>query len=92
MVGWSHCLNVSPEGRVSGPLPAEYQCPRHFCMKESSLLWACQKGGILSTILFFVFFFLLFRSAPMTYGGSQARSRIGAVATGLHQGYGNATS
>ena len=30
------------------------------------------------------FFFLSFRAAPMAYGGSQARGRIGAVAGGLH--------
>ena len=30
------------------------------------------------------FFFLVFRAAPKTYGGSQARGQIGAVATGLH--------
>ena len=31
---------------------------------------------------FFFFFFCLFRATPVTYGGSQARSRIGAVAAG----------
>ena len=36
--------------------------------------------------LFFVFVFLLFLwAAPTAYGGSQARGRIRAVATGLRQ-------
>ena len=32
----------------------------------------------------FVFVFCLFRAAPATYGGFQARGLIGAVAAGLH--------
>ena len=31
-------------------------------------------------------------AAPMAYGDSQARGRIGAVATGLHQSHSNAGS
>ena len=38
------------------------------------------------------FFFFLFRAAPMAGGGSQARGRIGAVATGRHQSHSNAGS
>ena len=41
------------------------------------------------------FFFCLFAiswAAPMAYGGSQARSQIGAVATGLRQSHSNAGS
>ena len=32
----------------------------------------------------FFFFFLLFRAAPAAYGGSQARGRIGGIASSLH--------
>ena len=32
---------------------------------------------------FFFFFFCLLRATPTAYGGSQARSQIGAIATGL---------
>ena len=32
-----------------------------------------------------LFFFLLFRAAPMTYGSFQARGQIGAIAAGLRQ-------
>ena len=39
--------------------------------------------------LFFFFFFCLFRAAPATYGGSQARSQIGAATTGLCQIHSN---
>ena len=38
---------------------------------------------------FFLLSFCLFRAAPVTYGGSQERGRIGAVATGLGQGHSN---
>ena len=43
---------------------------------------------------FFIFFvFLLFLwAAPVAYGGSQARGRIGAVATGLRQSHSNTGS
>ena len=34
-----------------------------------------------SLLSFFLFFFLLFRAAPMAHGGSQARGLIGATAT-----------
>ena len=33
---------------------------------------------------FFFFFFWLLRAAPVAYGGSQARARIGATPLGLH--------
>ena len=47
-----------------------------------------------SFILFYVLFiyFLLFRAAPVAYGGSQARGPIGAVATGLHHSHSNVGS
>ena len=38
------------------------------------------------------FFFGLFKAAPMACGGSQARSQIEAVVTGLHHGHSNARS
>ena len=41
---------------------------------------------------FFFFFFGLFRAAPMTYGGSQARGLIGATAAGLHHSCSSAGS
>ena len=42
-------------------------------------------------IYFFVFLLFLW-AAPAAYGGSQARGRIGAVATGLRQSHSNAGS
>ena len=38
------------------------------------------------------FFFLLFRAAPMSYGGSQVRGRIGAIAASLYHSHSNAGS
>ena len=49
-----------------------------------SLLWH-YKGTSGRTF----FFFLLFRATPVTYGGSQARGRIGAATAGLHHSYSN---
>ena len=50
-------------------------------------------------VFVFVFVFCLFVvvvaiswAAPAAYGGSQARGRIGDVATGLHQSHSNAGS
>ena len=39
-----------------------------------------------------LFYFLLFRTAPMVYGSSQARGHIGAVAAGLLHSHSNARS
>ena len=53
-------------------------------------------------VFIYLFFFLVFClffvvvaiswAAPAAYGGSQARGRIGAVATGLRQSHSNAGS
>ena len=50
-------------------------------------------------LFFFVFLFFVVVvvvaiswAAPVVYGGSQARGRIGAVAAGLHQSHSNAGS
>ena len=48
-----------------------------------------------SNSIFFFFFFCLFAiswAAPAAYGGSQARGRIGALATGLRQSHSNVGS
>ena len=42
--------------------------------------------------LFFFLTFCLFRATPLAYGGSQARSLIGAVASSLRQSHSNARS
>ena len=54
-----------------------------------------RKGVDTDDFFFFFFFFCLFAffgAAPAAYGGSQARGRIGAVGTGLHQSHSNAGS
>ena len=51
---------------------------------------------ILDELFIFLFYFfvfcLFFRAAPTAYEGSQARGRIGAVATSLHQSHSNVGS
>ena len=37
-------------------------------------------------------FFCLFMTVPMTYGGSQARGRMGAEAHGIHHSHSNTGS
>ena len=46
----------------------------------------------MSSFLFFVFCFCLFRATPAVYGGSQARVQMRAVADNLHQSHSNAGS
>ena len=46
-------------------------------------------------VLFFILFYLIFcifRAAPTAYGGSQARGRFRAVATGPHHSRSNTRS
>ena len=41
---------------------------------------------------FFFVYVYLFRAAPVTYGSSQARGQIGAIAAGLHHSHSNTRS
>ena len=60
-------------------------------IQAQSLTW--ESFLFLVFFLFFFFFFaLLFRGAPMAYGGSQARGPIGAIAASLHHSHSNAGS
>ena len=47
---------------------------------------------MIDTILFSFLFFSFSRAAPSAYGGSQARGRVGAVATSLHHSHSNTGS
>ena len=51
-------------------------------------------NAIVLDIFFFIIiiFFCLFRAVPSAYGGSQARSPIGAVAAGLYHSHSNVRS
>ena len=50
-----------------------------------------QRGPFQIQYVFLLFVrFCLFRAIPAAYGGSQARGRIGAVASGLHHSHSNA--
>ena len=78
-----------------------FSCPMAICM---SLLGKCRfrfsAHFLVRFFLFvcfgffclFVFFFLLFRAAPMAYGGFHARGKIGAVAAGLCHSHSNTES
>ena len=65
----------------------------NFVHAEPSLKTLFPTGLAQLTYLFIFFVFLLFLWAALAaYGGSQARGRIGAVATGLRQSHSNAGS
>ena len=50
----------------------------------------CQvQGPIVPLYYYCYYYYCLFRAAPTPYGGSQARGRIGAVATGLNHSHSN---
>ena len=52
--------------------------------------WPCLSRCFLKVFLgLSLFFFCIFRAAPMAYGGSQARGPIRAIAAGLHQSHSN---
>ena len=48
--------------------------------------------GIRGLFYLFIFFFLLFRAAPVAYGSSQARDQIETAAAGQYHRHSNATS
>ena len=56
--------------------------------------WGITFAPIYSQFFFFFFFFFLsfFRAAPASYGGSQARGQIGAIATTLQHSHSNLES
>ena len=55
-----------------------------------TLQWEIQSQEII--IIVIIGLFAISWATPMAYGGSQARSRIGAIATGLCQSQSNAGS
>ena len=69
------CLN---SGAACRPGAAGIYFPR----KLRSLGFSMD-GPFFLNVGLFLFFFLPFRAAPVAYGGSQARGRIGATAAGL---------
>ena len=64
-----------------------------FTVSKVCLFLECHELGIICSLFFhlatcfFFFSFSLFRAAPAAYGGSQARGRIRATATGLHHSH-----
>ena len=75
--------------------------PRDFIFTDPSfsllfcVFWDSQSYSICLIVkrsCFLFFFLFLFRTARKVYGGFQARSQIGAVATGLHHSQSNTGS
>ena len=57
-----------------------------------ALFTSTQTQSIVWLLIATFFFFFLFRAAPMAYGNSQARGRIGAAAAGLDHSHRNVRS
>ena len=72
---------------IPGPgiKPSSKQWPELLQWKHGILNPLCHKGTPL-------FIYLLFRAAPMAYGGSQARCQIRATAAGIHHSHSSAGS
>ena len=68
-----------------------WQNPVEITRRENSIISIYTRLGQPGFIFFF-FFFGISWAAPTAYGGSQARGRIGAVATSLRQNHSNAGS
>ena len=86
-------MNILPEmQRDPGPLC--FSPDVHPSVPPAFQLHLFLSHSVLSgSVLYFNFFiFCFFRAAPMAYGSSQARGRIGAVAAGLHHSHNNAGS
>ena len=62
--------------------------PGHLSRENHTLNRYMHSSVDCSTVLFF-FFNCLFRVTPMTYGSSQARGQIGAVAASLYHSHSN---
>ena len=93
-------LTICPRDR-----PPRY--PEQICMKKGSwigdneknqhtFIWKCfissRHSDILKWGLIYVYVFCLFKTAPATYGGSQARGLIGASSASLHHSHSNIRS
>ena len=58
------------------------------CLEDGAQEMSAEEEICASYFIYFLFF-LLFRSAPESYGGSQAWGQVGAVAAGLGQSHSN---
>ena len=78
------CISVFLQWFFSSLSPLNYPDPIPWMVVKYILFYF--------TFLFFCLFVFFFRALPTAYGGSQARGRIGAVASGLHQSHSNTRS
>ena len=72
-------LNTSPQKWLHIALECDSEYSKFQSYKETDL----------HLIFFFLSFFAISWAAPVAYGGFQARGRIRAVATRLHQSHSN---
>ena len=91
-LGTSICCRCSPKKAKSKKKDIEsfHHSPNPCSIKIIFLLW--EIGGQDRALSIFFFFFCLFKATLASYGSSQARGQIRAVATGLHHSYSNTRS
>ena len=66
--------------------------PRNLQIMQA---WPIIVRSLKNLLLFFkvfIYLFLIFRAAPVAYGGSQARGQIGVIAAGLRHSHSNTGS
>ena len=87
-------MQMSKSGLLWGDFPFELECLT--CIREN-LVKRTLKVRLENLDLVYkgvrdTEFFFFFRATPTAYGGSQARSPVGAAAACLHQSHSNAGS
>ena len=77
------------EGCVAARLPSFFPSSLPFpLLPQREVIPFCFSFFHLFFKFYFIFIFPLFRATPTAYGGSQARSQVGAIAAGLHHSSG----
>ena len=88
-----YLLEVGKERKLwkSGLLDFILDVCHHLCVCVCVCICVCMCTDVCFPFFFF-FLFAVSWAAPASYGGSQARGPVGAVAASLHQSHSNAGS
>ena len=96
----THTICQDPWRTLTGLLSFDLAILVSACLHHSVLSWHTTLQNHMMCIVWkelshrhvittssFIFIFFLFRAAPATYGDSQAKGQIGAIAAGLHHSH-----
>ena len=81
---WGGCVCRSPDLLMQRP---HFKSGRKLTSICTPFPRICHVSGGVVSLVFLFFFPLLFRAAPVAYGSSRLRGRIGADAVSLHHRY-----